>query len=78
LKSLETKVLIDVGCGDFTWMKELALDCKYIGIDIVSDVIECNRRSYGAEDRMFRVLDATSAPIPSVSLPDEERRGVQL
>jgi hypothetical protein len=65
LRSLGTEVLVDVGCGDFTWMKELSLDCRYIGIDIVSHLIEENTQRYGSETRTFQVLDATIAPIPA-------------
>jgi hypothetical protein len=64
LKSLGTKVLLDLGCGDFTWMKEVTLDCRYIGVDIVSNVIERNRERYAAATRTFDVLDAVSMPLP--------------
>jgi len=65
LKLLETETLLDIGCGDFTWMKELTLDCIYQGIDIVPNVIETNVQRYGNKTRAFRVLDATPTPIPS-------------
>jgi hypothetical protein len=64
LRSLGTEVLLDVGCGDFTWMKELSLDCRYIGIDVVPHLIEENTRRYASPARSFRALDATLAPIP--------------
>src|SRR5262249_22136099 len=46
LDKLNTQVLIDVGCGDFNWMRHVQLKCKYKGIDIVDFVIKNNRAKY--------------------------------
>jgi hypothetical protein len=35
-----------------------------VGVDIVGDVIEANASLYGSARRSFRVLDATSGPLP--------------
>jgi SAM-dependent methyltransferase len=64
LKSIGSRTLLDVGCGDFNWMKEVQLPCQYIGVDIVRDVIEANASLYGSARRSFQVLDATSGPLP--------------
>jgi SAM-dependent methyltransferase len=64
LKSLDTRVLLDVGCGDFTWMKEVPFLLKYVGIDIAPGVIEANNALYHSEQRSFQVLDATLDPLP--------------
>jgi SAM-dependent methyltransferase len=64
LRELGTQTLLDVGCGDFLWMKEMNLACQYIGIDIVADVIAANRRLYVSETRIFQKLDATIDPLP--------------
>jgi SAM-dependent methyltransferase len=64
LESLRTHRLLDVGCGDFTWMKELDLPCDYIGVDIVASVIETNRALYESPARKFYLLDATVDPLP--------------
>jgi SAM-dependent methyltransferase len=65
LKSIGTQTLLDVGCGDFTWLKEIMLPMTYIGVDIVRDVIRANVAQFGSEKRTFLVLDATSDPMPS-------------
>lgn len=39
IKELQGKVLVDIGCGDYNWMKEIDLPCKYIGIDIVKEIV---------------------------------------
>jgi 2-polyprenyl-3-methyl-5-hydroxy-6-metoxy-1,4-benzoquinol methylase len=64
LTELNTQTLLDVGCGDFLWMKEINLDCQYIGIDVVEDVITANDRVYASETRIFQKLDATIDALP--------------
>lgn len=64
LKSLDTRCLLDVGCGDFTWMKEVSFPFRYVGIDIVPGVIAANNASYGSAQRSFQVGDATTDPLP--------------
>jgi lysophospholipase L1-like esterase len=59
LQSLRTQTLLDIGCGDFTWMKETRLPCRYIGIDIVREIVESNRALWSSETRAFHTLDAT-------------------
>jgi len=65
LSRIATKTLLDVGCGDFNWMRTLPLDCRYMGIDVAEDVIASNLRQYSSEDRIFTVLDATREPLPA-------------
>ena len=64
LKFLGTRTLLDIGCGDFTWMKELCFPFSYIGVDIVPSVVATNNALYAAERRVFSVLDATRDPLP--------------
>jgi 2-polyprenyl-3-methyl-5-hydroxy-6-metoxy-1,4-benzoquinol methylase len=59
-----TRTLVDVGCGDFNWMKEIQLPCAYIGVDVVPEVIEANKAKYESDSRKFYLLDATSQPVP--------------
>lgn len=70
LKKINAKSLLDAGCGDFFWMKELDLSCLdlYIGADIVADVIEQNNQKYGNTKRRFIELDITSDSIPQVDI----------
>jgi SAM-dependent methyltransferase len=64
LRSVGTETLMDVGCGDFNWMRELQLPCKYIGIDLVPDLIACNNQRYGEPSRVFQLLDAVHDHLP--------------
>ncbi|MBV6652950.1 MAG: hypothetical protein KI786_04295 [Mameliella sp.] len=52
--------LIDMGCGDFFWIKEVILPCQYIGRDIVASIIEENNRKYRNEKRVFQHHNAVS------------------
>ena len=64
LNRLGAKTLIDVGCGDFTWMQHVALEQAYIGLDVVASVIEANREAHAAPHRRFLFADATQDEIP--------------
>lgn len=65
LRDCNVRRLLDVPCGDFNWAKEIDWGrTRYLGADIVSDLIERNRELYGAEGREFTSLDLLSDPIP--------------
>jgi SAM-dependent methyltransferase len=64
LARLNTKTMLDVGCGDFNWMRQLELNCRYIGVDVAPCVIDQNIRNYGSANRTFYALDATTDPLP--------------
>lgn len=65
LAEIECRSLVDIGCGDFNWMKAVEGSFAYTGIDVVPDVIEDDTRRYGNERRCFLCADATRDPIPS-------------
>lgn len=67
LNQVEAKSLIDLGCGDFYWMKEIQIPCKYVGLDIVPDVIEENNKMYKKTKREFLYHDAINDPLPKNS-----------
>src|SRR5438552_18629022 len=54
LRKLKARVLLDVPCGDFSWMGHVDLGgIEYIGGDIVPSVVEENRRRHSVESRRF-------------------------
>ena len=67
LEDLECRVLLDVGCGDWTWMREVDLPCDYVGIDVVPSVIAQNR-SHAREGVRFQTLDAVCEPLPQADV----------
>jgi len=69
LTELKPKSLLDIPCGDFNWTKEVDFrSCRYIGADIVKDLVEQNQKLYGNNDRKFLVLDILNDPLPKVDL----------
>jgi hypothetical protein len=65
LHQLGTRTLLDVPCGDFTWMDHVDLSgIEYIGADIVHSIVESNQQQYASDDRKFIELDLTSDDLP--------------
>jgi len=60
--------IADAPCGDFNWMRHVDIGtCRYIGYDIVQDLIERNIRFFG-ETREFRHLNLIENVIEKVDL----------
>lgn len=60
--------LLDLPCGDAQWIQRVNFEnCKYIGADIVAELIESNIRECGGS-RQFIQLDLTSDDLPLVDL----------
>lgn len=57
--------VVDVGCGDFTWMQHVDMPgIDYTGVDIVPPVIEANEKHFGTVTRSFLCIDAVTEDIP--------------
>ncbi|MCQ6274858.1 class I SAM-dependent methyltransferase [Bacillus sp. V3B] len=69
IKHLKVKKMIDAPCGDFNWMKEIYENLEiYIGIDIVNEIIERNKKQYLADNLQFIHSDITKDPLPEGDL----------
>lgn len=64
LRDLGVERLIDVGCGDWTWMSQVKLPCYYVGLDVVRTVVDRNTASYGSDTVSFQHLDAVDHDLP--------------
>jgi len=64
VKKYKAETLVDVGCGDYNWMKEVKLGCKYIGTDIVKSVVEENISKYQNDKITFLHSNAIEEKIP--------------
>lgn len=63
------KNVIDLPCGDFTWIKHLNFDqIQYTGADIVASLIESNHLKYAQENIQFEQLDLITDAIPKNDL----------
>jgi len=64
IRDLEAKTLLDIPCGDMTWMSTLRLPVNaYVGADIRPDVIAYCRQKFG-KGRRFDVMDIQDSPLP--------------
>jgi len=69
LNDINTKSLLDAGCGDFNWMKEVKLSlARYVGVDVVAELVAENQRLYGSDRRIFVNLDMTKDSLPQVDV----------
>lgn len=68
MQELGASSLLDLPCGDFHWMKEVALPGDYIGGDIVGELVRQNNEKYGSPRRRFVQLDACNDDLPRVDL----------
>jgi hypothetical protein len=67
LKIYDIQSIVDIPCGDFNWMSSVDLkEIKYVGGDIVIDLIEANRKKYG--DYTFGVYDLRFDALPEADL----------
>jgi|KBSSwiS6_1023812.scaffolds.fasta_scaffold09086_1 SAM-dependent methyltransferase len=64
LSDLEAPFLLDAGCGDFNWMREVQPIEQYLGIDIVPELIVHCREKYSAGRRTFMHGDITRDALP--------------
>ena len=61
--------ILDAPCGDFYWMKEVALgDIDYMGADIVQEIIDRDIELYAGPKRRFVLCDLVSDPLPAADL----------
>jgi SAM-dependent methyltransferase len=69
LTELGATSLLDAGCGDFNWMKEVSLPLeRYVGIDIVPELIDHNRQQYSEAKRSFIQGDIVRTELPRVDV----------
>jgi ubiquinone/menaquinone biosynthesis C-methylase UbiE len=63
IKQLQVKKVLDAPCGDFNWMKEIHKNIEsYIGVDIVEELIDRNKRKYTSQNIQFYHSDITKDP----------------
>lgn len=69
LKKYNVKSILDLPCGDFYWMSKVDLsDIKYIGGDIVKEIIKCNSAKFTNNNITFKQIDIINDPLPKVDL----------
>lgn len=67
LDDLHVQTLLDIGCGDFSWMRHVNLSQNYVGIDIVETVVASNKSNFEGPRRTFFSLDAVVDELPDAN-----------
>lgn len=61
--------VLDLGCGDFTVGAKIQTEgVRYVGIDIVDDLITRNQREFGSAEVSFHCLDIILDELPNADL----------
>jgi hypothetical protein len=61
--------ILDLPCGDFYWMKHVPMDdIRYIGADILSELVHRNNELYGRPNVAFRRMNLLEDRLPKVDL----------
>lgn len=69
IKELNIKTFMDAPCGDWYWMRHTPLEVeRYIGVDIVDELIEKNKKQFGTDGREFMCLNLAENQLPQVDL----------
>jgi hypothetical protein len=66
---LGVRRVVDAGCGDFNWFRELPVQLDdYLGIEVVEGLAARNEQRYGGHGRRFAPLDIIRDPLPKADL----------
>jgi hypothetical protein len=68
LREIGAQSILDVPCGDFSWLSTIDPGVLYTGADIVADLVHANQQRYGRDDRRFLLIDLTADPLPPADL----------
>jgi hypothetical protein len=68
-RELGIKTLLDIPCGDLTWMSQVDLPVdRYIGADIVQSMVDANTVAHGNKQRQFEKINIVSDKLPQADL----------
>jgi hypothetical protein len=69
LADLGVRTLLDLPCGDYSWMATIELPMeRYMGADLLPELIAPLQQHHGNARRQFTVLDLTRHPLPQADL----------
>jgi hypothetical protein len=70
LSKLKVETFLDAPCGDFNWMQYVTLPpgTRYIGGDIISELVDTLQRAHGGERYSFHTIDIVKDPLPAADL----------
>lgn len=66
---LGIETMLDAPCGDFYWMRHVKLNLtKYVGVDVIRELVMRNAERFGGNGRLFMCLDVTTDKLPQVDM----------
>jgi hypothetical protein len=69
LRKYNVKIFLDAPSGDFNWMAAVPMHgVRYVGADIVPQLVQRNQERYAGNGRLFVRLDLTRDPLPQADL----------
>ena len=69
VRDLGIRTLLDAPCGDFNWIGHFDLPVeRYIGVDIVPELVLANRAKVQSERHHFMTADIVCDPLPRADL----------
>jgi hypothetical protein len=69
VEEFKVRVLLDLPCGDYGWLRFVDLPIlRYIGADIVPELVAANAAGFADAKHEFRVLDLTCDLLPEADL----------
>ena len=69
LRDLRVTTMLDLPCGDYGWMRMVDLPvARYMGADLLPEVVEPLAAAFGDDRHTFEVLDLTRDRLPSADL----------
>lgn len=69
LRAADVNSVVDAGCGD--WQFSCLVDwsrTRYLGVDIVPELIDHHRQAYSSNGIEFRAVDIRTRPLPRADL----------
>ena len=68
-RKFNISTVLDIPCGDFNWMRNVDLSgIKYLGADIVKELISLNVAKYKSENISFMYANVITDRLPAVDL----------
>ncbi len=68
-KKYKITSILDVGCGDFNWMKHvISNEITYIGLEVVKQIVDANNAKYKTKNISFIHADCSCDSLPQVDL----------
>lgn len=69
VNELNIRVLLDCPCGDLNWIQHVELKLeKYIGVDIVKEIIEENKQKFNKKGYAFYKMDMSKDVLPKADM----------